>query len=316
MRSTSEGRKSVFVILIGVSMLLSVPSSAWGDAPLKVTIDANSVLVNSGQKPLLRYSYGDVPFKPYVKELFTPNGLNVLRDAPHDHLHHHALMFAVAVDGVNYWEETPVSGRQRHTHFSDTVVEEGRLPNAGFSEELVWTDPSDQGALHEQRTVRVCRTTEPEATVMLWRSQLSVPKGKPGVTLTGAHYFGLGMRFIQAMDGVGSFRNAGDKAATVFRGEEKLVRSDWCAYAAAVDGKDVTVAMFGHPDNVRHPTMWFTMVKPFAYLSAMLGLHEEPLKVAAGQPLDLRYGVALWDGAVASEEIDRLYQQWVKVVSK
>ncbi|MCP4594117.1 MAG: hypothetical protein GY842_25590, partial [bacterium] len=225
------------------------------------------VLVRSGPAPLLRYSYGAVPFKPYVQELYTPNGRNVLRDAPHDHLHHHALMFAVAVDGVNYWEETPASGRQTHAHFSGVVVDEGGLPNAGFSEELVWTDPSGQGTLHEQRTIRVCRTTEPEATVMLWRSQLSVPKGKPAVTLTGAHYFGLGMRFIQAMDGTGSFRSAGDKPATVFRGEEKLVRSDWCAYTAAVDGKDVTVAMFGHPDNTRHPTMWFTMVKPFAYLS-------------------------------------------------
>lgn len=316
MCSTSEGRKSVFAILVGVSMLLSTPSGASGEAPLKVTIDANSVLVNSGQQPLLHYSYGDVSFKPYVKELYTPNGLNVLRDAPHDHLHHHALMFAVAVDGVNYWEETPESGRQTHTHFSDAVVEEGRVPNAGFSEELVWTDPSGRGALHERRTVRVCRTAEPEATVMLWWSQLSVPEGKPEVTLAGAHYFGLGMRFIQAMDGIGSFRNAGAKSAEAFRGAEKLVRSDWCAYTAAVEGKDVTVAMFGHPDNARHPTMWFTMVKPFAYLSGMLGLHEEPLKVTAGQPLDLRYGVALWDGAVPTEKIDRLYEQWVEAVSK
>jgi len=152
--------------------------------------------------------------------------------------------------------------------------------------------------------------------VVLWQSRLSVPKGKPSVTLTGAHYFGLGIRFIQAMDGVGSFHNADGKPGTVFRGEEKLVRSDWCAYTAQADGKDVTVAMFGYPENARHPTMWFTMTKPFAYLAATLGLHETPLELVVGQPLTLCYGVALCDGIATSEQIDLLYRQWLKSVSK
>ena len=34
-------------------------------------------------------------------------GENLLRDAPHDHLHHHALMYGIRVNGVNFWEETP-----------------------------------------------------------------------------------------------------------------------------------------------------------------------------------------------------------------
>ena len=304
-------------MLVGLSVLFSALPDAWGKTPLQVTVEADSVRVCSGQAALLRYSYGDVPFKPYVKELFTPNGLNVLRDAPHDHLHHHALMFALAVDGVNYWEEMPDAGRQGHVRFSDVVVEEqGGVPNAGFTERLNWVDSSGQRALQEDRTIRVCQTTEPKATVVLWQSHLSVPTGKSSVTLTGAHYFGLGIRFIEAMDGVGSFRNAKGKSGTVFRGEEKLVRSDWCAYTAQADGKDVTVAMFGHPDNARHPATWFTMVKPFAYLAATLGLHETPLEVMAEQPLTLCYGVALCDGVATSEQIDRLYEQWLKAVSK
>lgn len=304
-------------MLAGLSVFFSALPGALGRSPLQVTVEADSVWVRSGQAPLLRYSYGDVPFKPYVKALFTPDGLNVLRDAPHDHLHHHALMFALAVEGVNYWEEMPAAGRQAHARFSDVLVEErGGLPNAGFTERLDWINASGQGALQEYRTIRVCQTTEPKATVVLWQSRLSVPEGEASVMLTGAHYFGLGMRFIQAMDEVGAFRNADGKPGTVFRGEEKLVRSNWCAYTAQADGKDVTVAMFGHPENARHPATWFTMTKPFAYLAATLGLHETPLDLAAGQPLTLRYGVALCDGATESSEIDLLYRQWLKSVSK
>ena len=63
--------------------------------PLQVTVDANSIWIQAGKSPVLQYRYGDVPFKPYIKELYTPGGLNILLDAPPDHLHHHGLMFAL-----------------------------------------------------------------------------------------------------------------------------------------------------------------------------------------------------------------------------
>ena len=62
----------------------------------------------------MTYQFGGVLFKPYVKELFTPGGVQILRDSPFDHKHHHALMFAITADGVNFWEETPGCGLQAH----------------------------------------------------------------------------------------------------------------------------------------------------------------------------------------------------------
>ncbi len=131
------------------------------------------------------------------------------------------------------------------------------------------------------------------------------------MTLSGSHYFGLGMRFLESMDKIGWFRNADDRPGEVVRGDERLVQSAWCAYSAEANGKPVTVAMFDHPHNPR-PAMWFTMAKPFAYLSATLNLHEQPLIVSSGEPLLLRYGVALWDGRISSESIDRFYHRWAE----
>jgi hypothetical protein len=130
------------------------------------------------------------------------------------------------------------------------------------------------------------------------------------VTLAGSHYFGLGMRFVTSMDVGGRFRNAAGKTGDVVRGDERLVRADSCGYTASANGKPVTVGMFGHPDNVRHPTHWFFMTKPFAYLSATLNLHEEPLKIVSGKPLVLRYGVVLLDGEVERGTIRHLYEKW------
>ena len=128
------------------------------------------------------------------------------------------------------------------------------------------------------------------------------------MTLSGSHYFGLGMRFVRSMDG-GEFFNADGKEGTIFRGEERLVRSNWCAYTAAIDGKPVTVAMLGHPDNPRHPTTWFTMAKPFAYLS---GDAESPRGAAARRcrktarvaVRDRRVGRQSGQGSRSSRHID------------
>ena len=303
-------RSVVGVLAVGLSALLASPDNLSAGEPMRAVIDGNSLSVDAGVVEIAEYRYGEVPFKPYVKELFTTGGLNVLLDAPHDHLHHHALMFAVAVDGVNFWEETATAGRQKHLEFASVVDGGDGVPRVGFVERLDWLDPGGQKLLVEQRAIGVSRLVPEGMTMLMWESRLAAPTGKASVTLTGSHYFGLGMRFIRAMDARGTFRNADNKPGTVFRGEERLVRSNWCAYATHVDGKDVTVAMFGHPDNPRHPTTWFTMAKPFAYLSATLGLHETPLEVVEGQPLRLKYAVVLWERAAEAEEIDKLYDQW------
>lgn len=303
-------RSVVCAIVLGLLALSVVPDRAPAGQPMRVTVDANSLSVDAGAVEIAEYRYGDVPFKPYIKELFTPNGLNVLLDAPHDHLHHHALMLAVAVDGVNFWEETPTAGRQEHIMLRHVTDADPNAPAVTLGEGLDWVDPAGKKLLAEMRLIHVTRRAPLEPTVLTWESRLSAPEGKSSVTLTGSHYFGLGLRFIRAMDARGKFLNADNEPGTIFRGEERLVRSNWCAYTTQVDGDDVTVAMFGHPNNPRHPTTWFTMAKPFAYLSATLGLHEKPLDIVEGKPLKVRYAVALWDRPADSEEIDRLYQWW------
>ena len=280
---------------------------------MRVATDRDEVYVTSGEQVLMRYRYKDVPYKPYVDQLFSPSGVNVLLDAPHDHLHHHALMYAIKVDGVNFWEEQQAPGRQAHRRFDDVKVDTREdVPFAGFAERLDWVNPSSgELLLAEERTIEVSQLAEPKVTLLTWQAAFEPAEAKKSVTLTGSHYHGLGLRFIRSMDATGEFRNADGKAGTVFRGDERLVRSRWCAYTAKADGgKDVTVAMFDHPGNERHPATWFTMTKPFAYLSATLKLHEQPLNVVSAKPLVLRYTVAIWDGRAETDEIEKLYKHW------
>ena len=313
----SKFKEMTFVIYLVAGVLMPV-NAFCAYNPMHIVVDADALTIHEGPNVVLRYPYRDVPFKPYIQQLFTPNGINVLRDAPHDHLHHHALMYAIAVDGVNFWEEQKAPGRQLHHSFSDVKIgERDNRPYARFTERLDWINPQNKELMvTESRTIEVWKQNNVEATLLKWQSSFSVPKGKESVTLSGSHYFGLGMRFLTSMDVGGTFRNSDGRAGEVVRGDERLTRASWCAYTAKANGKPVTIAMFGHPDNVRNPTHWFTMTKPFAYLSATLNLYREPLKITSQQPLVLNYAVVLWDGKVDDSRIEQIYEQWTKNLFK
>ena len=81
-----------------------------GPASLKVSEGPARVTIRAGNRTLLEYRTTASPAKPYVRELFTPGGVQILRDLVPDHKHHHGLMFALAADGVNFWGEAAGAG--------------------------------------------------------------------------------------------------------------------------------------------------------------------------------------------------------------
>lgn len=288
---------------------------ALAEDSLRISMDDARLQVLQQDQVLMEYAYRDVPFKPYVQALAAPSGLNILRDAPADHLHHHGLMFAISVNDVSFWAETEADGQQIHQAFHD--VETGDWVGshgAGFTQSLVWKTPAEEAVLLEERTVRVMPSPAHQATLLSWTSACRVPAGIENAEISGAHYYGLGMRFIEAMDQIGRFLNARGTQGEIFRGEERLAPAEWSAYQVTVEGQPLTVAMFDHPHNFR-PVTWFTMPEPFAYLSATLNYHEEPFTLSQGEELDVTYGVAVLEGH-REEQIEGVYDFWLNQMSK
>lgn len=276
-----------------------------------LSIDQNELKIAFDGRPGLIYSFRSVPAKPYVKALRSPSGINILRDAPHDHLHHHGLMFALKVNEHDFWSETSTNGRQIHKTFQDidfNVAEQNGL--ATFASTIDWEEAASKKVLlNEKRKLTLTRSKE--VALLTWNTTLkTVPKRGP-VIIGGDHYFGLGMRFLQSMDKNGTFTNADGRTGKIFRGTERLVPSKWCAYQANADGKPVTVAMFDHPDNLK-PVTWFTMLEHFSYLSATLKYHQDPFVLKPGDELSLTYGVAVWDGKPEKTVIEQAYEKWLK----
>lgn len=290
------------------AVLLAALSQA---GPLKVSKDEGTVTVAQGDKTVLAYRYGDAPFKPYVKTLTTPAGVQILRDSPADHVHHRGIMYAVEVDKVDFWAETPKSGKQVHVSLETSSDKS----STRIAQKLDWVPPgSEKPLLKEDRLVEVYAMTGPR--LLTWRARLRPAEGLAKVTITGSHYQGLGMRFVASMDGQDRFLHAAGDPGPVVRGSERVTASSWSAYTAPAEGGLVTVAVFDHPKNLRSPAGMFTMFKGFSYLAATPNVWKNPFELKAGETLDLRYGVAVWDGEPGREEIERLHKAWLGIVGE
>ena len=287
--------------------------SAAGEDRITVAVDSpeGMVSVKKADHPVLLYNYSKTGFKPYIKALRTPGGLNVLLDSPDDHTHHHGLMFALGAAGIDFWgEDDPqVVGRQQSAGRNVLGGERG----AGFTDSIAWLDPRGETLLDEKRTIILHETAGIPATLLTFETALKPARGRETVPLSGSHYFGLGLRFLREMDRNARFVHAPDVEGAIFRGDERLTPGRWCALQSTASGKPVTVALFDHDLNPRHPAVFFTMSQPFAYLAATLHLHRNPRTLSKGETLTLRYGIALWDGHVGGDEIAELYDRWLSL---
>lgn len=254
-----------------------------------------------------RYQPDPAPMKPYVKELFSPSGVSVTIDSPADHFHHHGLMFAIGADGTDFWTELPLGRHGRQVpRAADT-----RIVANGLKQTIDWLASNGTPVLVESRGVRLPAAQPGQPNVLTWVSVLE-PAGTDPVKLWGRHYFGLGMRFPADMDAKAGFVfPEGTETGRVVRSDETLRRADWCAVHGTLGGKPVTVVQWDHPANPRR-ALWFTMSKPFSYLSATLNLEAEPATLKPGGKWVLRYGVAVFDGAADAAQIEAARNQWLK----
>ena len=255
------------------------------------------------------------PNKPYIAQLFAPGEKPVplLVDSPPDHFPYHGLMFAIAVDGTDFWAEKGFSNTGRQEPVGDP-----RAARNGddFNQHLRWLATDGTRLLDETRLVKVRVTGKGADTVhwLDWQSTLTPAAGRESVRLSGSHYFGLGMRFLPAWDGKAEWIWPLNTDHKVVRGDERLTRGPWCAVCCDIDGRPVTLLMVDHPGNPR-PALWFTMREPFCYLSATLNLEAEPARLKDGEEWKLRYGIAVMSGKPDYIALSKLAAQWMAAVS-
>jgi hypothetical protein len=303
------------VVLLGISWQ---PINA---APIAVRLNdtATEWTFSHEGTPVMVYSVDPQQYKPYVKKLYAFNGRNLLRDAPFDHLHHHALMYGIKVNGLNFWEEIAGSGVQK-------VVETGRprigtskagLPQASISQEIYWLAPGhaflpDTNApalLIERRTITLTLDIGRQEVALEWHARFQAGKSTNEVVLTGSNYHGLGMRFVEELDAVAA-QFTPDGSPDLSGTRQDVSRHKWQAVSFDQGERPAAIVLAGNPANARGDSWFFSMKQPFAYLSATQNLDQEPLRYRAGEVFEIGYLVLVYPRVMDATTISKRVQEW------
>ncbi len=317
-----KGTIALLLVLLPLTVSAAVERAGAGQA-LRVEPAAAQVewTVFRGDKKLLVYRSDPRQFKPYVKELCTIRGDNLLRDAPADHLHHHGLMYAVRVNGVNFWEEISGSGVEKPVETPQPELGAGTdgLPQVTIRQTLHWLAAPDAflpdspkwAFLIERRTLVLAVNESKDEVTLRWKSQFEVGGKTNTIILAGSSYFGLGARFLEELDPIAAHVNSeGSPDLTGTR--QDVAPHDWCAVVFDRPTAPATFALFGHPANTRGQATFFTMKRPFAYLSATQRLDQEPLIYHAGDKFQVEYLVTLYPAVKSPAFLSARAADWQK----
>jgi hypothetical protein len=311
---------SVVLITFGLAIFLE-PGRGHGAEAMEAKASSQTTqwTISLNGKPLMVYAFVPQKFKPYIKELYTTKGYNVLRDSPFDHLHHHALMYGIRVNGINFWEETPGCGIQKPV---ETIAPEigqspAGLPQARISQVIHWLAPEDAflpdtnapALLVEKRTLTLTLDEKQQEVAVHWRSHFKPGTKTNVVVLTGATYHGLGMRFQKELDAVAVHFTPEGKPDLGGNKQDMSVHT-WEAVEFNAPDHPVTIVLFGHPQNARGDARFFSMKTPFAYLSATQGLDREPIVYRRGDEFELNYLITLCSELKTADSIVERGRKW------
>lgn len=320
-RST-KGKRKVCPMMtrfaaIALALLITsvVDAAEKGGGALSISIKSETGMleISRGAQKLLTYACATNQFKPYVKELFTLAGDNVLRDAPADHLHHHGLMYAIRVNGTNFWEEKTEPGHERPVELQTREV---GANHATFSQLIHWIAHKDKDAkdsaaaalLVERRTITLSVDDAEQEVAVRWQAEFEPGRAAPKAMLTGSHYNGIGLRLPESFNLVAHRFDSADSTFPT-NGTFAVTPASWAAMNGKIAGRDTTVALFDKSSN-RQGGKMFTMLKIFAYMSATQGLDKAPLEYAAGEKFSLDYLVTAYPAVKSPEFLKKRHAQW------
>ena len=302
----------VFLVFASVQM-------ATAELPRVTLIKTKVALqVEIGGKPFTTYRFGTDERPPFVRPFFYPvlaaDGTEVTVDRVRsggDHPHHRSFWVGHGdVNGIDHWsfQQKPAPPRQQHIKFE-------KLEADGFVEQLIWEDMQGQPLLNEVRTVRFIPYADGARAVDL---TVKLSAARDDVTLGDTKEAGLAaVRVSSQISAKPVLLNSNGA-----EGEKQVwgKPADWCDESGNIDGKPYGIAIFDHPGNPRHPTLWhsreYGLVAPNAF-----GLHEFDkklpkgtgnLKIRQGESVTFRYRVIIHEGDAPSAKLADKYKEFAE----
>jgi len=267
--------------------------------------DSSLALLNRG-RIVWQFNFDRKQPKPYFHPVCLTDGTELTWHRPPDHPWHYGLWFSWKyINGLNYWEEDRKTGlSQGRTEINNIEVEPHDDYSAQIAMQLRYHPPGQPPVLTESCIIRlgkpdenggyridwISRFTAGAADVLLDRTP--IPGEKDGQSWGG--YAGLSVRVAK---NVTNWQLTNSEGRKDLQAHGKKAR--WMSFGGrAAESKEFSIAVFDHPDNLRHPSPGFVIMDPkvpFGYFSPAL-LFNKPYTLPAGKSFSLKYRVLIQSG--------------------
>lgn len=312
----------VHFLAVFLGVVLSLP------AAVQVKKTGRTVRVTIDGKLFTEYHYQDVS-RPFLYPIIGPTGANVTRNYPmkevegeaKDHVHHRALYFAHGdINGIDFWAETvhrsKVPGKTIHDEFLQ--LKSGKVGVIKASNKLIAPDGKQMGT--EIFAIRfhadgARKFIDFDVTIQASNGELVMGDTKEG-TMAIRLASTMRVRAVDKSPGKGQIVTSEGVVGKDAWG----ARAAWVDYYGPVKGKTVGVAIFDHPDNLRHPTWWHVRdyglfaANPFGkrYFERLKDVTAGNYTIPNGNSLTQKYRFYFHKGDTESAKVGAAYGEWTK----
>jgi len=301
---------------------------------VKITEQDDKLRVEINGEHFTDYVFKGAPHV-YFYPLTGPGGARMTRGWPmediageeHDHKHHRSLWYSHgAVNGVDFWAESPKSGRIEHDQFLEV---KGGAESGVIRSSAKWIAPNNETILRSETIFRVYARP---ANERLFDFEVTLKAGDREVVLGDTKEGTMAIRVNESMRGTLA-RKPGEKKPAVGKGriaqstgvessgngDDKAwgKRAAWCDYSGPVSGKTLGIAIFDHPSNPKHPTWWH--VREYGLFAANpFGMHDFEKKEAGTgnitippkQSLTFKYRFYIHEGDEKQAKVAERYKEY------
>ena len=265
--------------------------------------------------------------KPIFYPVYGPGQISMTRTWPmkddakgesKDHPHHKSMWISHEISGVDFWSEKggTVVSELIETEFAGNPTNVFRATSQwiknGNTEPLL-TDQTTYwfGGDESSRWMNCLikyQATHGDFEFDDTKEGLFAIRTHPDLRLTAKPKSGVKEVFGKAINSEGITGKA------IWGKQAK-----WLLYYGEIDGTPMSIAMYDHPSNLRHPTTWHA--RDYGLVTANpFGMHHflgKPkgsgtFKVASGNTLELRYGVEFFKGIATPTLIEQKYESFAK----
>ncbi len=314
-------------ILTVLSMTAVVSAQLQNSEPPKIRFDLHDqrVTVKVGDEVFTELIYHEKYAKPIFYPIYGPGQVSMTRSWPmkddvkgeaHDHPHHKSLWFSHEINGIDFWSEKGGTTKTLATDFET-------LSGPAFRTNSIWVRRGTGETVFSDLTIyrfgsdEDSRWIDAEITIQATHGDVTFDDTKEGTFALRTH---PDLRLsADPKDGVEkvfgqAYNSNGETGKTIWGKSAK-----WVMYGGPIDGTPMSIAIFDHPSNLRHPTTWHA--REYGLVAANpFGLHyfkgqekgTGAYTIKNGGELTLKYRALFMKGVPDAGELNRRFDQFAE----